>query len=331
MRRVMIILIVLAMIVAVVGRVGLSLLIDRLIETQQQMQAEKGGAIRGISAHFDRIERDESLLTARRQIHDLSITRRGGLQASAELLTVAVPAWDWRRADWKANGVIRLERPGRWVLTAPEANVQTAIALTALAGQPRRVAIQMPELRLDAPMGLGALTARSVTVDFDNDGEMRLAVKAKSVEADEQGELPLVENPELLLHAAPSLPIQPDHASMEAWRAAGGFLDLTAMRLAIGPSVVDMQGRFGLDEALQPVGTGQIRLSGFAALIELLIENSIIPQEAATAARISTGLMAVADQDNDPTVLTLPMRIENGQVFAGEFLIARIPNLMWRP
>lgn len=317
------------------ARIGLSLLIDRLVAS-----GRADGQAGGPQFSFDQMVRDESPLVATRRLTGVSLVMPDGIRIGAEAVTLAVPAWDWRRIDWRAEGLVRVERPGRWILTAAGAEGRALLSLLALlradidvADHVRQAIVRTPGLRLDVPaLGTG-LEAQAIALDFEHAAEMNLRATAAGLslvgDSALAARLPPVQALSLMMRASPSVPSRPTRSAMLDWQDAGGGLEIVDARFAMGTSAVDIQADLGLDAALQPAGQGQVRLSGYSGLIDLLIELELIPPNGAAIARIATGVLAASDQDGDPQALSLPLRVENGDVFAGEFLIWRLPVIVW--
>lgn len=316
------IVIVLLVGLAVSIRVAPSILLDRVIAQAEQSIEAEGGAL-----GYDRIERSERLLSTERRFHALSVNRPNGVLVTAETFDVAVPAWDWRRAQWGSEGTLRAEKAGRWVLTATQPSTTSLFSLT---GQLDSLEFAAPVARLDSPPSGVSIAVESPVFEYGRttsaEGGSDLRASASRVEG--QPMALALENLRLTGTIDPPWPSNPSRSEIEAWRDTGGTVQITEIHADLPDGATfDLHGDLHLDEALQPAGEGQVSIGNYESGIDLLIERGIIDRDAAVMIKLTVGLVAAADEDGDPTALTMPLRIENGQLFAGEFLIGRVPPI----
>ncbi|MEM1400981.1 MAG: DUF2125 domain-containing protein [Pseudomonadota bacterium] len=311
----------LAALVVVVGlRVGLSFLINGQIQSIAEAQGSDP------EVTFDRVESTERPTWTRRQFHGVTVRRSSGLQANAELIDVTIPALDVRRAEWRADGMVRVEEPGQWIATSQDIEGET---LVNLAGRLQEATMQAPTLRLDGPTADQGITVSEIAANFRWDSETRLVVSAETISA---GDFELqLEDFSLGLAALPALPQTQSESAMAAWRDGGGTANIEVLSMRMGPSTGRIQGQFVLDENLQPSGEGTVQVTAPEAFLDYLIERGFIGQDQAVIVKLTVSVMASADNDGDPNALTMPLRLEQNELFVGEFMIARLNPLVWAP
>ncbi len=133
----------------------------------------------------------------------------------------------------------------------------------------------------------------------------------------------------LELHASSTVPIpalREPRAALAVWRDAGGVLRLDGMSLRWGK--LDMTGRatLGLDAALQPEGTGTIRLTGFADVVGVLVQSGALTRN---DGRVATTLLALVSgpASDAPPQAELPMTLRDRVLSAGAVPLLRLPML----
>lgn len=324
MKKALAIVLGLLVIVAAGARAVPSFLIDRIVDQAGLSIEAEGGELR-----YDRVERSERLLSTGRRYHALTITRPGAPLLTAESLDVNVPAWDWRQADWRSDSLVRVEQPGEWILTATELAAKTTIGFS---GQLDGLDVRAPTVEIINPASAVAIVAAKPFVDYKRTGSPAGGTLfTASADRVESPQLEIVfDQVRLDARVDPPWPVEPTQRTVESWRIAGGVVTIDGAQAALpAGGQVNLTAAFNVNEALQPVGEGQIRVDEYEKVIDLLIERSIIAQDAAVMIKLTVGLVAAADEDGDPTALTLPLRIDGGQIFAGEFLLGQMPPVVW--
>lgn len=108
-------------------------------------------------------------------------------------------------------------------------------------------------------------------------------------------------------------------AAVEAWRAAGGTVEVAAASLVKGELRASVTGSVGIDAAHRPAGRLQAGLSGY----ETDAERLGIPPRALTIGNVLAGLLAPKPGAPTPgapqPALRLPVVIEDGRVLVGPF------------
>ncbi len=118
-------------------------------------------------------------------------------------------------------------------------------------------------------------------------------------------------------------------AMAEAWRAAGGAVDLTHFALGWGPLGVSATGRLGFDEHLQPAGTADLHVIGFAKAAEALAAQRVISRDAARAATAVLTLLARVPADGGAPEVAVPLTLRDRTVEMGRTPLVRMPEVVW--
>ena len=111
-----------------------------------------------------------------------------------------------------------------------------------------------------------------------------------------------------------------------AWRDAGGVVDIETLALRWPEASVEFDAVLGLDEALHPVGTGTVEISGFRALVDRQVETGRIQSRHAPVTRMALALMAKPSDDGIP-VVRVPLTIQDGVVSAGPFKLGQTRSI----
>lgn len=112
------------------------------------------------------------------------------------------------------------------------------------------------------------------------------------------------------------------------WRDDGGTVELQSLRLHWGSLLVDASGTLALDNALQPEGAFSAVITGQDAAVDVAVKAGALKPSDAGAAKIVLGLLARPNGNGDKA-LTLPMTIQNRQLYLGPAKLANIPPIPW--
>ena len=119
-------------------------------------------------------------------------------------------------------------------------------------------------------------------------------------------------------------------ARARAWQHSDGRLVLHHMDLRWGPLSASLEARLGLDATLQPTGTGQAMVSGYAQALDTLAANGALPNDAALAGKAMLSVMATPQGDHGtPGEITLPLTLEGGVLSLRGVPLLRLPPLVW--
>ena len=117
--------------------------------------------------------------------------------------------------------------------------------------------------------------------------------------------------------------------ALTRWRDDGGTIELQSLRLRWGSLLIDASGTLALDSALQPEGAFSAVITGQDAAVDVAVKTGALKPSDAGAAKAVLALLARPNGTGDKA-LTLPMTIQNEQLFLGPAKLANIPPIPWQ-
>jgi hypothetical protein len=127
--------------------------------------------------------------------------------------------------------------------------------------------------------------------------------------------------------ASPPLAGRDAQDQARVWRDGGGSLAVQELVLRWGPLSADASATLGLDQRLQPEGTGQARLSGYDAALDALAGGGAISSGLAATAKAVLGLMAPGGGTGP---LALPFTLQNSTLSVGKIPVVRLSDVVWK-
>ena len=124
-------------------------------------------------------------------------------------------------------------------------------------------------------------------------------------------------------------PAASEAESLVLWRDDGGTVELRRLDLAYGPLGIHGNGTVALDGALQPVGAFTARLQGFFEAVDALRARGLIRDRDAITARIVLGALAKRPTADGPPTLSVPVTIQNRQLYVGPVALLPMPEVRW--
>jgi hypothetical protein len=118
-------------------------------------------------------------------------------------------------------------------------------------------------------------------------------------------------------------------ARATAWRDGGSKIKLRDMALGWGPLGASATGTLALDQRLQPVGSGQVRLVGYATALDALAAGHVVAPGAAVAAKAVLSLLAGPSQQGEPEAATIPLSLRDRTLAMRGMPLTRVPELIW--
>ena len=112
------------------------------------------------------------------------------------------------------------------------------------------------------------------------------------------------------------------------WRDDGGTIELQSLRIRWGSLLVDATGTLALDQTLQPEGAFTAVITGQDAAVDVAVRTGALKASDAGAAKAVLDLLARPNGGGDKA-LTLPMTIQNEQLYLGPAKLANIPPIPW--
>lgn len=123
---------------------------------------------------------------------------------------------------------------------------------------------------------------------------------------------------------------QPTPQALQAWRDAGGTIDVDRLELVWGPVRLAGDGTMALDANLQPEGAFAARVSGLADILTALEKAAIIDARTAAIARITLAVLTRPAADGGPPQAQVPLTIQDGVLSVGPVALFKLPRIAWR-
>jgi hypothetical protein len=114
----------------------------------------------------------------------------------------------------------------------------------------------------------------------------------------------------------------------ESWRDGGGTLELQSFNLSWGPIGAVAAATIALDESLQPMGAGTLRLTGATQALDALAEAGLIGRRAAGTARMLLPMMSRPNAEGAQEV-ELPVTVEDRTLAVARIPVLRFVPLSW--
>jgi hypothetical protein len=259
---------------------------------------------------------------------------------AAELLVpqVQASANPWNFRSWT------IETPaGLTALAGPSGSPRAKLTASTAAGNvaidaERDIAVT---LELEQPVLLGGerIAARDVVISATlpqepphnhDEPALSLAVEASdlqlpNVPAPFRGTVDELAFDLTVLGPVPNLP--PREAA-EAWRDAGGTIEVEKVTARSGDLAVTGSGTFALDRDLQPEAAFSGSVEGYDRLIAGLSEAGILPPGGSVLARLGLSLLARPGAGGQSQIKT-SFAIQNGEMTLGPLSLGAAPRIVW--
>jgi hypothetical protein len=115
----------------------------------------------------------------------------------------------------------------------------------------------------------------------------------------------------------------------EAWRDGGGSLEITHLAMGWGPLGLTSSATLALDDQLQPMGSGNGRIVGYAETLDRLAVGGMLTKSAATAAKAVLSLMAGTSDTDEPSSVDVPLTLQYRTLSMRQVPLLRLPELDW--
>lgn len=125
-------------------------------------------------------------------------------------------------------------------------------------------------------------------------------------------------------------PEAPGIAGVTQWRDAGGVVQIKAAQIDWGSLKLETAGTLALDAQNRAIGSLTAKLMNHAQLIKGLQEAGQLTREEASAAGTGLNIIAMVageTADGKTGALTLPMVLQDGEMFVGPLRIAKLKPL----
>lgn len=194
-------------------------------------------------------------------------------------------------------------------------NIEGTVEATRIwNGQPQKIIVPTFTLRgypvqfLDATLTMPQGIHVEGTMDKDVYSLDQLEV---------QGPLPL------------DIPQKLDQASVTAWRNGGGHITINHFNFTKGTLKGEGAGTFTLDQALQPSGMINARISGHIEYLDFLVQKGMVDKRDAMLASTILGGLSSPDDETGINHMDIGVSLQNQTLYAGPLAVARLPALYW--
>jgi hypothetical protein len=224
------------------------------------------------------------------------------------------------------------------IVTGDEASVSMPLQQTdALSG-----VLRAKGLRLEAASGawhltVGLLNADATIADAtpadQSQPAARFSISSEAIALPAGIKWPLGPNISSLsmdgrLHG-PLPNIRDIRRSAEAWRDGGGSLEITHLAMGWGPLGLTSSATLALDDQLQPMGSGNGRIVGYAETLDRLAATGVLTKSAATAAKAVLTLMAGTSDADEPSSVDVPLTLQYRTLSMRQIPLLRLPEVDW--
>jgi hypothetical protein len=114
-----------------------------------------------------------------------------------------------------------------------------------------------------------------------------------------------------------------------AWRDGGGTLEIRHVAMGWGPLGLSGAATLALDARLQPMGTGTVRLVGYAAALDALASVHVLTPSAAVAAKAVLSLLASVPEDGGPPEVEVPLTLQDRTLAMRQVPLLKLPEVIW--
>ncbi len=262
------------------------------------------------------------------------VTVPGGVEWSARAVTlrVALPWLDTLHVT--TGGPQRLRLGGADIPFAADRLAATLPLQPHVL--PRGGRFDALRLRIGTPAG--GVEVGSVTLELDTRTTAIEGEAAVRLEADARDIMLPVAGPlgrqvrEAALEASLTGPLPSGRSPTgraEAWRDGGGTLEVRRLDLRWGPADARAAATIALDDALQPMGAGTLRLSGAEAVLDALAAGGLVPARSAALARRVVGMLARPPEGGGPPEVEVPLTLEGRSLAVARIPVAQLPMITW--
>jgi hypothetical protein len=115
----------------------------------------------------------------------------------------------------------------------------------------------------------------------------------------------------------------------KAWRDGGGSLEIRHLAMGWGPLGLTSSATLALDDQLQPMGSGNGRIVGYAETLDRLAAAGVLTKSAATAAKAVLSLMAATSDTDEPSSVDVPLTLQYRTLSIRQIPLVRLPEVDW--
>ena len=281
-----------------------------------------------------------NVVTARiASIHMARFAREidGDIDISVNGTTLSVALWRPTELSLVLDGDQRVALNGRPPYLLRGDSLSASIPLANQASTP--VTAQGRGLRLEAGDGVW------VTVIAAIDGEAMMArtdqgqpavdfgIAATGIELPNSVKWPLgtsIRNIAIAGRCDGPFPAARSAATLARdWRDGGGSLELKQATVDWGPLVMSGTATLALDDQLQPMGSGNAKVTGYVEALDRLAAAGVLTRSAATVAKAMLSLLAGTGTGDVPTEVEVPLSLQYRTLSMRQVPLVRLPELDW--
>ena len=115
---------------------------------------------------------------------------------------------------------------------------------------------------------------------------------------------------------------------LDDWQSAGGAVNLKDFTLDWPPLAIAGEGSIALDQDLQPMGAFTTRVRGFAAGLDIMVEQHRMDRKEAALAKGVLGMMSRPAAGGE-TEISVPLTVQDRMLSAGPLKLFEIPRVNW--
>ncbi len=118
-------------------------------------------------------------------------------------------------------------------------------------------------------------------------------------------------------------------AGAKAWRDGGGSLEISHLAMGWGPLGLSSSATLALDDQLQPMGSGNAHVVGYAEALDRLAAGGLLTKSAAIAAKAVLSLLAGTGEGGEPSEVDVPLTLQYRTLSMRQVPLVRFPELDW--
>jgi hypothetical protein len=263
---------------------------------------------------------------------DIVLERPDGLSWHGRRLIAEARPWSLGRIAWRLDGGQRVDLPSQPPVAIEAASGDGSLAFgggRAIAGS-----LALAEVVATAEALGGAVTAASVAAAAEQPDGLDLRVESTLTGlALPRSPLPTlgpaIETARVDVTLTGPLPRTIEAPDIALWREAGGRARVADLSIRWGPLVAMASGTLELDARLQPKGTLNATVRGFAEVVDALVAEGILPANQGTFAKAALTFLAGQPDADGTYTLRAPLVIDDGTLSLGPVPVGRIPHIRW--
>jgi hypothetical protein len=265
----------------------------------------------------------------------------GGLEWRSDRVVIELSLGHPRVVVIRALGAQRLRLSGLPEVPYRAGDLHAELPLR-IGEPPQPLDIRSTKLVVALPQAAaGSLTVARLNVHVQwaaaadpREPPLTIAVRAADLVLPERVKWPLGPRVALISGDAAlssQMPREADNLAQRAaaWRDAGGQVKAHRFMLTWGALNLSGSGSIGLDNSLQPAGSGTAEVVDPGEALNALVAHGAITRRAAFAINAALALMQRVPEGGGSPVVELPLAIQDRTVLVGNVPLTKLPMLVW--